>query len=140
MNLISKDFFDICISPQGSRIIQKLIDKISFTQILINKFIFILNSENLGSICKSPYGNHVIQKFILTFHYSEYTIFIYNYIYRNFIDIANSKHGFFIIQKCISEGHPIQREKIYNLILFNLIDLIQNEFGNYVIQFILLNK
>ena len=84
--------------------------------------------------------NHVIQKFILTFRSSEYTIFMCGCIYHNFIDIANSKHGVFIIQKCISEGHPIQREKICNLILFNLIDLIQNEFGNYVIQFILLNK
>ena len=140
LDLISKDFFDICLSPQGSRIIQKLIDKISFTPILINKFIFILNNDNLGSICKSPYGNHFIQKFILTFHSSEYTFFIFNYIYRNFIDIANSKHGVFIIQKCISEGYTIQREKIYNLILFNLMDLIQNEFGNYLIQFILLNK
>ena len=37
LDLISKDFFDICISPQGSSIIQKLIDKISFTPILINK-------------------------------------------------------------------------------------------------------
>lgn len=140
LDLITNDFLDICISPQGARIIQKFIDKISFTPILINKFIFILNSQNFGFICKSLYGNHIIQKFILTFHSSEYIIFIYNYIYKNFIDISNSKHGIFIVQKCISEGNKIQREKIYKLIQFHLIDLIQNEFGNYLIQFILLNK
>ena len=69
-----------------------------------------------------------------------YTNFIYNYIYKNFIDISNSKHGFFIVQKCISEGNKIQREKLYRLILDHLNDIISNEFGNYLIQYILLNE
>ena len=140
LDLIIKDFNEICISSKGTRIIQKLIDKISFIPILLNKFIFILNSENLGFIFKCLYGNHIIQKFILTFHSSEYTNFIYNYIYKNFIDNSNSKHGVFIFQKCISEGNKIQREKLYRLILDHLNDIISNEFGNHLIQYILLNE
>ena len=140
LDLITKDFTDICVSSQGTRVIQKLIDKISFIPILLNKFIFILNSQNFGFICKSLYGHHIIQKFILTFHSSEYTIFVYNNIYKNFIDISNSKHGVFIVQKCISEGNKIQREKLYRLILYHLNEVISNEFGNYLIQYILLNK
>ena len=140
LDLISKDFTSICTSPQGTRVIQKIVEKISFTPMLINKFIYILKNDDFGLICKSQYGNHIIQKFLLTFHSSEYTIFIYNYIYHNFIDISNSKHGVFIIQKCISEGNKIQREKLYNLINEDLSALIQNEYGNYLIQFILSNN
>ena len=140
LDLISKDFIEICTSSQGTRVIQKIIDKISFTPILINKFIYILNSKDFGLICKSQYGNHIIQKIILTFHSSEYTNFIYNYIFKNFFDITNSKHGVFIVQKCVSEGNKIQREKLYKLIFDNLIDIIKNEYGNYLIQFILSNN
>ena len=137
---ITNDFFNICISPFGTRVIQKIIDKITFTPMLINKIIYILNKENLGIICKSQYGNHVIQKILSTLYSSEYTFFIYNYIYNNFLDITNDKHGVFIIQKSISVGNKIQREKIYKLIYDDLINIIKNEYGNYLIQFILINN
>ena len=137
---ITNDFFNICISPFGTRVIQKIIDKITFTPMLINKIIYILNKENLGIICKSQYGNHVIQKILSTLYSSEYTFFIYNYIYNNFLDITNDKHGVFIIQKSISVGNKIQREKIYELIYDDLINIIKNEYGNYLIQFILINN
>ena len=140
LDLISEDFTVICLSPQGTRVIQKLIEKIAFIPMLINKFIYILNRKELGIICKSQYGNHVIQKFLVTFHTFEYTFFLYNFIFQNFLDITNSKHGVFILQKCLSEGNKIHRETIYKLILENMLPIIQNEYGNYLIQFILLNN
>ena len=140
LDLISKDFIKISISPHGTRVIQKLIDKISFIPILINKFIYIINTKDLSIICQSQYGNHIIQKFLLTFHSCEYTLFIYKFVFQNFINITNSKHGVFIVQKSISEGDTNDREKLYNLILDNLLEIIQNEYGNYLIQFLLLNK
>ena len=45
-DLINKDFTKICMSPQGTRVIQKIIDKISFIPMLINKFIIILNNKD----------------------------------------------------------------------------------------------
>ena len=140
LDLISEDFTVICLSPQGTRVIQKLIEKIAFIPMLINKFIYILNRKELGIICKSQYGNHVIQKFLVNFHTFEYTFFLYNFIFQNFLDITNSKHGVFILQKCLSEGNKIHRDKIYKLILENMLPIIQNEYGNYLIQFILLNN
>ena len=140
LDLISEDFTGICLSPQGTRVIQKLIEKIAFIPMLINKFIYILNRKELGIICKSQYGNHVIQKFLVTFYTFEYTFFLYNFIFQNFLDITNSKHGVFILQKCLSEGNKIHRETIYKLILENMLPIIQNEYGNYLIQFILLNN
>ena len=132
------DFTDICNSPHGTRVIQKIIEKISPTPILINRFIYNLTSKDLGIIFKSPYGNHVIQKFLAT-NVDEYSNFIYNYVSKNFMDIAQSKHGVCIIQKCVSLGNEIQREKIYKLILNNFTNLIKDQFGNYLIQYILIN-
>ena len=137
-DLIQNDFTDICISPHGTRVIQKLIEKISSTPILINKFIYNLNNKDLGIIFKSPYGNHVIQKFLAS-NILEYSNFIFNYVYKNFMDIAKSKHGVCIIQKCVNEGDENHRDKIYKLILMNFNNLIKDQFGNYLIQYILIN-
>ena len=140
LNSINNNFTEICMSSYGTRVIQKIIDKISYTPILLNKFTFLLNNKDYKIICNSQYGNHIVQKFISTMHSSEYTNFIYNNIYQNFLEYANNKHGVFIVQKCISEGNEKQRKLIYQLICENLFALIENEFGNYLIQFILLNK
>ena len=140
LDIINQDFIEICLSSYGTRVVQKVIDKISFTPFLLNKFTYLLNSPDFGVICKSQYGNHIIQKFITVIHNSDYTTFIYNYFYHNFLEIANDKHGVFIIQKCISEGNESQREKIYKLIEDEFINLIKNEFGNYLIQFILIHN
>ena len=138
-DMTQKDFTDICISPHGTRVIQKIIDKIAATPILMNRFIYNLNSKDLGIIFKSPYGNHMIQKFLVTNHTSEYSNFIFYYIYKNFLDIADSKHGVCVIQKCVSEGDEKQRAKLYELILNNFNILIKGRFGNYLIQYILNN-
>ena len=140
LNSLNDNFTEICLSPYGTRIIQKIIDKIAFTPILINKFTFILNNKDFKSICNSQYGNHVVQRFLSALHSSEYTNIIYNNIYKNFLEFANNKHGVFIVQKCISEGNEIQRKIIYQLIVDYFFPVIENEFGNYLIQFILLNK
>ena len=55
------------------------------------------------------------------------------------MDIAQTKHGVCIIQKCVSEGDENHREKIYKLILMNFNNLIKDQFGNYLIQYILIN-
>lgn len=137
LNIIQPGFTEICISPHGARVIQKIIEKINASPLLINKFIFILNSKDLGIICKAQYGNFIIQKYLLTIQNPEYTNFIYNYIFQNFFEIANLKHGVCVVQKCIAVSNEVQRRKLFALILKDLITLIQNEYGNYLIQYIL---
>jgi hypothetical protein len=137
-DMTQNDFTEICISPHGTRVIQKIIDKISATPLLMNRFIYNLNSKDLGVIFKSPYGNHMIQKFLVSAHSSEYTNFIFNYIFNHFLDIANSKHGVCVIQKCVSEGDKKQRGKIYEFILKNFNNVINDQYGNYLIQYILI--
>ena len=139
LSLIKNDFTNICICPHGTRVIQKLIEKICSIPDLMNKFINDLNCKDLGIIFKSPYGNHIMQKFLTTIHMSKYTKFIYDYTFDNFMEIAETKHGVCVIQKCVSEGDEKQRKKIYDLILQNFDSLIKDQFGNYLIQYILIN-
>ena len=138
-DMTQNEFTEICISPNGTRVIQKIIDKIYATPLLMNRFIYNLNSKDLGVIFKSPYGNHSIQKFLEMAQSYEYSNFIYNYIYNNFLDITNSKYGVCVVQKCVNEGNEKQRNKLYELILNNFNNIIKNEFGNYLIQYILIN-
>ena len=139
LNLVKKEFTNICICPHGTRVIQKIIERIATIPDLINKFINNININDLSIICQSAYGNHILQKFLITIHNLESTKFIFDYIYNNFMEIAETKHGVCVIQKCVSEGNEIQRKKLYNLILKNFDKLIKDQFANYLIQYILIN-
>ena len=140
LNYIKNDFLYICISPHGTRVIQKIIEKIYSIQNLMNKFINMVTSEDLGIIFKSPYGNHIMQKILTTANLPEYTEFIYDYTLNHFMEIAETKHGVCVIQKCVTQGNIKQREKIYEIIFNNFDVLIKDEFGNYLIQYILVNN
>ena len=139
LDLIKNDLINMCINQFGTRVVQKIIDKISFDKALSSKLGNILDSKDIGIVMKSPYGNHILQKFLETIHFNELTKFIYEYIIKNFLEIAETKHGVCVIQKCVSEGDVNQRNLIYNLILQNFNILIKDEFGNYLLQYILLN-
>ena len=139
LDLFKKDFTSICTCSHGTRVIQKLVEKVSSDSILLNKFINNINMNDLGIIFKSPYGNHIMQKYLTMIHSSEHTEFIYNYICENFMEIARTKHGVCVIQKCVSEGDEKKREKIYGLIMANFDLLIKDQFGNYLIQYILIS-
>ena len=139
LDLIKNFFTNMCINQHGTRVIQKTIEKVASNKNLVAKIENILNCNDLGIIIKSPYGNHIIQKYIISIHFKEYTKFIYDYIFVNFMEIAQTKHGVCAIQKCVSEGELDKRRKLYDLILQNFDKLINDEFGNYLIQYILIN-
>ena len=139
LDLIKNFFTKMCTNQHGTRVIQKIIEQVSLNQTLVAKIENILNCNDLGIIMKSPYGNHIIQKYLISIRFKECTKFIYDYILANFMEVAETKHGVCVIQKCVSEGDIIQKGKLYDLILQNFDELIKNEFGNYLIQYILIN-
>ena len=133
---IKDSLYDISLTEPGSRIIQKLIEKICNYPILINKFIFYLANKNLGILFNSPYGNHVLQKYLSLIKKKEYTNFIYNYIYDNFLKISKEKYGICVIQKSLSEGDDEQKIKILEYIYINLEIIINDDYGNFLLQYI----
>ena len=136
LTLIQENLFDICLTENGSRVIQKLLDKIYLYPLLMNKLIFSLNKKDIGILFKSAYGNHLIQKYLTIIKDNQLTNFIFIYLYKNFMDLAKSKYGVCVIQRGLSEGNEIQRKKIIELILYNLDQIMKDSFGNFIIQFI----
>ena len=136
---MKNDFTSICICPHGTRVMQKFIEIISSKPYLMKIFVTCLNTKDLGVICKSAYGNHVIQKFLIIVHNPAYTQFIYDFIFSNFLEIAKTKYGVCVIQKCVNEGDEVQRKKIFDLIVQNFDIIIKDQFANYLIEYILIN-
>ena len=136
LTLTQNSLYDICLTESGSRVFQKIIERIHKSPLLLNKFMKNLKSKNIGILINSAYGNHIFHKYLSLIENKEYTKFIYNYIFGNFIDIVNDKHGVSFIQKCIFEADDEQRNKIYDIILFYLDNIMKHCYGNYVIHYI----
>ena len=134
-----ESLYDICLTEPGSRLIQKLIEKIKSQPLLLNKFVFNLSNKNIGILFNSPYGNHILQKYLSIIKKKEFTNFLYNYIYNNFISLIREKHGVCVLQKSILEADEEQRKKLLDLILINLEIIMKGCFGNFLIQYIFIN-
>ena len=133
---ISLHFSQISYSPHGTRVIQKLIEEFSQNPREAMMIYEMLKTNLAGRIYEmsnDENANHIIQKFILLIKYP-YNDFVYAEIYNTFAKIAVTKYGCCVVQKCLMNGIPSQKEKIVFLILQNTFYLISNQFGNYVYQ------
>ena len=139
VNFIKNNFIEISHSPNGTRVIQKLIEKI-YQNKSYKSFIFLYLIEMIkGKVCElsiDENANHIIQKFIIYIP-SPLNNFIYYEICQNFLLISITKYGCCVIQKCLNNGINEQREKLVYLILQNTFFLITNQFGNYIYQCLL---
>ena len=138
LSLIEENIFDICLTEPGSRVVQKLLEKICKSILLINKFIFIINSKDIGILIKSQYGNYIFRKYLSKVKNKESTNFIYNYIYKNFIGIIKEKYGICVVIKALSEADKEARKKLFKITLNNFEIVIKDCYGNYLIRHILL--
>ena len=138
--IIKNNFFEISKSQNGTRVIQKLLEKTTLIKqgnnnLIQKTFIEILE----GKVCEcsnDEHANHIIQKFILNIPFP-YNNFIYDELYQNFMNVVITKYGCCVIQKCILNGTKEQKDKLIYLILQNTFHLIRNQFGNYVYQCVL---
>ena len=133
---IQSQIYDICLTENGSRVIQKLLERIYQNKILVKQLINILMMQNIGTLFKSSYGNFLIQKFLTLINNPELTKFIYDYIYKQFISLSKSKYGVCVIEKALTQGDEIQRKKIIELIIINIDKIMKDCFGNFLIQYI----
>ena len=137
INLTEESLYDICLTEPGSRVIQKLIEKINDYPLLLNKFVYNLSKKNIGILFKSPYGNYILQKYLSVVKKKEFKNFIYEYIFNNFIILIREKHGVCVLQKSLVEADNDQKKKLFENIVKNLEIIMKDCYGNYLIQFIL---
>jgi len=129
---------DICLTEYGSRVVQKLINRIYDSPRLLNKLISSLKNKDIGALFKSPYANHMLQKYLTVVKKEEFNNFIYDYIYNHFLEVVKSKHGVCVVQRGLSEGNDEQKKRILEITLNNLDHVIKDGFANFLIQYIII--
>lgn len=136
LSFIDVNFMNIAYAIHGTRVIQKLIEKMNYLDENSQR-IFELMARNIhGNVKKmaiDQHANHVLQKFI-SFSRHFPNDFLYEEISQNFMIIAKTKHGCCVIQKCLVYGTTEQKANLTAIILHNLFELMSEQFGNYVVQ------
>lgn len=125
LTVVNSNFLTLAKNPQGTRVIQKLIETSSNLDLKenINKFAL--------ELLKDTNGYHIILKFSnLTRKLDQ----IEKIIEDNLLDIAMNKFGCCAIQKYLQH---FPSNAIIKMIIFHTEKLITNVYGNYVIQFII---
>ena len=134
-NIICPSFMEISLNPHGSRVIQKLLDRIYNERNLMKIFDECLNKSML-EIFLNQSSTHIIIKYISLIKYPNNQN-IYWYIVNNIYYIATHKHSCCTLQKCLEEGNSAQRKEIL-ISLANISNqLFADQYGNYAIQFAL---
>ena len=142
LNFIEDNFQSISYSLHGTRVIQKLIERIIKLDDNSNKIFQMVCKCIKGSVrqmCLHENARHVIQKFIEFSRYFENN-FIYQEILCYFLEIAKSKYGCCVIGNCLRFGNIFQKSKFVGIALQNVKGLISEEFGNYVLQSLIFNS
>lgn len=138
LHIITKDFYILCTSQYGTRVLQNLIEIVSKHEHLQIILLNIMKPMNILNIIQDPHGNHIIQKYLQIIPNENFKDFIYIIIKNNFLNICNSKYGVCVVQKClISNNKNKYKSSIEKLILDNLDKIINDQYGSYLIQFIL---
>ncbi len=146
--IILKKFRHISTSNYGTRVIQKLIEIISYkNNYFMNnkeqiptylKCFSLINSiiiNNIHYIFKDNNSCHIIIKFVNVIPYPANDN-MYNEIYKYFIMLCKDKHGCCVIQKCFENGINQQKLNLFSLSNKYCEELINDQFGNYVIQYV----
>ena len=146
--IILKKFRHISTSNYGTRVIQKLIEIISYkNNYFMNnkeqiptylKCFSLINSiiiNNIHYIFKDNNSCHIIIKFVNVIPYPA-NDYLYNEIYKYFIILCKDKHGCCVIQKCFENGINQQKLNLFSLSNKYCDELINDQFGNYVIQYV----
>jgi hypothetical protein len=125
---------DIAKSPHGTRVLQKVIEKVQNTSLLDQ--ILELMCGNIADLVNNTNGNHVIQKFLNKLG-SDKSNFIYNEIAEKCKEIGIHKHGCCVLQRCYDNSTMVQKTMLTQRIIEHTDDFVRDQYGNYVIQFLL---
>ena len=133
-NLIINNLLNLCLNPQGTRVVQVLIDNIKD-----NKFGLLLLFKNSLSKIMDKLINNLNGSFVLM-HYAaqiEDNNMIYDFLNINLVEIATNSYSCSALQKLIDIANNQQRKILLINIINNTNNLVGNQCGLYVLQFII---
>ncbi|XP_062098884.1 pumilio homolog 12-like [Humulus lupulus] len=127
-------FFGVCINMHGTRVVQKLLDHLSykFQRLTFLKAIYPF----VVHLTKCANGYHVIQQCIRNFDSKEKECLL-TQVLNHCVEIAMDKFGCCVLQFCVehTEGEIIWR--LVAEILLKALLLAEDRYGNYVVQHLL---
>ncbi len=133
--IISHNFLEICLNQHGTRVIQKLIERIYNNNLLLEAFNNLL-IPNLYKIFIDQNATHIIIKYMSLIPFPANKNIIY-FIQKNILSLSTHKHSVCTLQKAIQSLDNPQRK----ILLMNIAKisnkLFNDQFGNYVVQFAL---
>lgn len=101
---LDKKAVGLCKDACATRVLQRLIEKISFQPGLISRLSTQLEGH-ISSLVMCSNGNHVIQK-LITHVEAKNVEFVYQEILKDFKAIGVHKHGCCVLQRCIDRASP----------------------------------
>ena len=131
---IEKSLIKLSSDSIGTYPIQSIIENLNTK---VEKMIIISAiKDRYKELIYDPYGCHVLEKILVCFE-DEYVMFIYSYIFENFLYLANNNIGICIIKKILTFTNKKKiHERLKNIVKENALYLIQQSYGNFVIQVI----
>ena len=134
MQIISQNFFEICINTYGTRVLQKMIECLKTPK--LSNYFFQLMKPLVTPLLKELNGTFVVQKFANI--HKKYSNEINEIIVENSPVLSTNRHGCCVIQYYLDIKDPIMTPNLLDKLVENCLLLIIDQFGNYVIQSILL--
>ena len=131
--IIPNSFRNICLNQHGTRVIQKIFERIINIDDLLSYYNTLL-IPNLQSFIIDPNATHIIIKYVSLVQ-SPKNDFVIEFLSKNVYEIATQKHSCCSLQKCIEYANPVQKHYLLLAIANVSYGLFTDQFGNYVVQF-----
>ena len=130
---ISSNFRAFCFNQHGTRVVQKIFEKIINNDELLNYYNLLL-TPNLKDFVIDQNACHIIIKYVNMLSYPK-NHFIIQFLLENSFDLATKKHSCCVLQKCIEYSNEKQKKDFLKEIATKSFGLFNDQFGNYVVQY-----
>ena len=130
---ISPNFRSFCFNQHGTRVIQKIFEKIINNDELLNYYNLLL-TPNLKDFVVDQNASHIIIKYVNMLQAPK-NDFIIKFLLDNSSDLATKKHSCCVLQKCIEYSNEEQKLEFLKTISENSYGLFNDQYGNYVVQY-----
>ena len=131
---ISNQFRSLCFNQHGTRVIQKIFERIINNETLLNYYTLLLN-PNLKDFIIDANATHIIIKYVSLIQ-SPKNDFIIKFLSDNIFELSTKKHSCCAIQKCIEYSNQQQRKFLLLSVANKSFGLFTDQFGNYVVQYV----
>ena len=133
---LSVYFLKICFSSHGTRVIQKLLERIYIDEYIMSLFNTLFY-PNLLELIVNQNSTHIVIKYVSLVKYPQNEPLV-QFLCENALTISTHKHSCCTLQKCIGSVDLYAQKKMLLMSIAQISDqLFNDQFGNYITQFAL---